>query len=66
MKTDYTMMCSCGWERYENTLAEAKSMSHQHFKNPALENHSAKHEIYIDRNKDNEIDDSFKSVVITN
>ena len=64
MKTDYTKICSCGWEKYEDTLELAKSMSRQHFKNPALE--SIKHEIYIDRNKDNEIDDSFKSVIVKN
>ncbi len=55
---DYTIICSCGFEVYTKTLLEAKKSGMSHLKG------KTEHEIYIDRNIDGEIDDSFKSVIL--
>lgn len=56
---DYIAICSCNnFEHYSSKLGDVKTWSKDHIeKNPS-------HEIYIDRNRDLEIDDTFKSIVI--
>lgn len=56
---DYTAICSCNnFEHYSQKLNDIKVMAKEHVsKNKG-------HEIYIDRNKDSEIDDTFKSIII--
>lgn len=62
--TDYIAQCNCRFEVYAKTLVDIKKQSRKHIKS-----YDSSHEIYIDREKDfgsgPEIDDSFKSVVIT-
>lgn len=64
---DYTIMCNCGFEAYSKTIVEARKEAKSHlfsnFDGRRLYQHGT-HEIYIDRNINNEIDDTFKSIVI--
>lgn len=57
---DYTAICSCGnFEQYSSKLNDIKTWAIEHIKN------NKDHEIYIDQNKDLEINDSFKSIKIS-
>lgn len=56
---DFTMMCSCGWERYAEKLRDAKTTSREHARM------CSKHEVIINRNVDKEIDGTFQEIMIT-
>jgi hypothetical protein len=58
---DYTNICVCGFETYHLRLMDAKASAHFHV-NEVCEHERP--EVYIDRNKDNEIDESFKSIIV--
>ena len=60
---DFTSICDCGWESYAPTLASAKEIANIHLSKycPKAKRGTR---VFIDRNKDSEIDDTFKSVIV--
>lgn len=58
---DFTAMCNCGWENYTNTKVLAMRNSKEHVAVCPSENP----EVYIDKNVNFEIDDTFKSIIIS-
>lgn len=58
MKIDYTAICACGFEVYDNRLARIKKDSEKH-----VEGCEAG-DVFIDRNRDQEIDDTFNTIRI--
>lgn len=63
MDKDYTAICSCNrFERCSSFLSGLKLDCRKHIRE--TERDEVVHEIYINRNIDDEIDDSFNSILI--
>lgn len=58
---DYTAVCPCNhFEKYSTFVNTLRNEAGEHMKE------EGDHEIYIDRNIDYEIDDTFSTVIINN